>query len=198
MVDELRQMIAHARAGRADGFEQIVSAFGPRLFGFFYRATGDHHEAEDLLGELMLRMVKRIRTYDDRGRFEPWLFRIASNLVRDRIRRRQVRSVMVAMHSADGETSIEDDIPATSQPVEATMMATEDSQALWAALDQLDDMTREMVLLRHFSEMSFKEIAEIFECPLGTALARVHRGLRTLRELLTTPMSARTQNERDT
>ena len=186
MMDELRQMIAHARAGRAEGFEQIVSALGPRLYGFFVRATGNHHEAEDLLGELMLRLVKMLPSYDDRGRFEPWLFRIASNLVRDRIRRRQVRSVVVAMHSNDG-LSIEDELPSPPQPVDAALLASEDSRALWAALDRLDATTRDMVLLRHFSELSFKEIADLYECPLGTALAKVHRGLKTLREMLTEP-----------
>ena len=52
------------------------------------------------------------------------------------------------------------------------------------ALNRLDPMTRQMILLRHFGEMSFKEIAGLFECPLGTVLARVHRGLRALRELM--------------
>ena len=188
-------MVAHARAGRADGFEQIVSAFGPRLYGFFVRATGNHHEAEDLLGELLVRLVKMIRTYDDRGRFEPWLFRIASNLVRDRIRRRQVRSVVVAMHSGDGQSSIEDELPAPVNPVDTGLLAAEDSRRLHAALDRLDDTTRDMVLLRYFSEMSFKEIAELFGCPIGTTLAKVHRGLRTLREVLAT--SEETADETD-
>ncbi|MCL2701230.1 MAG: sigma-70 family RNA polymerase sigma factor [Phycisphaerae bacterium] len=195
MSDEIRQMIAQARAGRADGFEQIVSAFGPRLYGFFVRATGNHHEAEDLLGELMVRLVKTIQSYDDRGRFEPWLFRIASNLIRDNIRRRQVRSVVVAMHSSDGESSIEDELPAATEAVDAPALAAEESRRLWAALDRLDDTTREMVLLRHFSELSFQEIADLFGCPLGTALAKVHRGLRTLREMLTSPEAA-TKNDK--
>ena len=62
------------------------------------------------------------------------------------------------------------------------MRADEAARALDRALARLDETTRQMILLRHFGEMSFQEIAEFFGCPLGTALARVHRGLKALRD----------------
>ena len=51
-------------------------------------------------------------------------------------------------------------------------------------MNELDETTKEMILMRHFAEMSFRELAELYDCPVGTALARVHRGLRTLRKKL--------------
>jgi len=178
----LRATIASAQAGEARGYEALLEAYGPRLYGYFFRATGNHHDAEDLLGELTLRLVRRLSSYDDRGRFEPWLFRIAANMVRDRIRRIRAnpRPVSLTAEDESGRTLAEN-LPAQKLDADAGLVADEMSTKLQAALEKLDETTRQMILLRHFAEMTFKEIAEVFDCPLGTALARVHRGLRALR-----------------
>ena len=72
-------------------------------------------------------------------------------------------------------------LPAKTAAADAGMLAAEVSHELQQAMAKLDDTTRQMILLRHMGEVSFKELAELFDCPLGTALARVHRGLQTLR-----------------
>ena len=182
---ELRATIASAQAGSAEAYEALLEAYGSRLYGYFFRATGSHHDAEDLLGEMMLRWVARLRSYDDRGRFEPWLFRIAANMVRDRIRRLKVWPSQLSL-SADGDKSpsLGDSLADDGPAVEAGLAAAEAATALHEALAALDARTRDMLLLRHFADLSFKEIAEIFDCPLGTVLARVHRGLKALRRLM--------------
>ena len=82
---QLRDTIEKAQAGDAQAYEGLLAAYQSRLYGYFYRATSVHHDAEDLLGELVLRLVRTLPRYDHIGRFEPWLFRMAANLVRDRI-----------------------------------------------------------------------------------------------------------------
>ena len=182
---QLRALIASAQAGEGEAYRELLAAYGPRLYGYFLRATGSHHDAEDLLGELMLRLVNKLPSYDHRGRFEPWLFRIAANMVRDRIRRRKTKPSPASL-SAEGPSgaALAEQIPAGGPRADAGLLAAERSEALDAAMARLDDTTRNMILLRHFGELSFKEIAELFECPLGTALARVHRGLQALRRLM--------------
>ena len=64
------------------------------------------------------------------------------------------------------------------------MMAGEARAELQAALERLDETTRQMILLRHFGQLSFNEIAELSDAPLGTVLARVHRGLKSLRQMM--------------
>ena len=108
MVDvnsvELRRIVSEARDGNPEGFEAILSAYGARLYGYFVRATRSHHDAEDMLSDLMLKLVRVIKKYDDRGKFEPWLFRIAANMVRDRIRRLKVRPKISSLSAdQDGE-----------------------------------------------------------------------------------------------
>jgi RNA polymerase sigma-70 factor (ECF subfamily) len=183
--ERLRTLVASARTGDGEAYRALLDAYGPRLYGYFLRATARHHDAEDLLGELMLRLVSKLDRYDDRGRFEPWLFRIAANMVRDRIRRFRTSPppASLSAESDSGATRAEQ-LEAVTVDVEAGLLAEEASADLHEALGRLDVTTREMILLRHFGQMSFKEIAEVFDCPLGTALARVHRGLKSLRRTM--------------
>jgi len=182
---QLREIIASAKSGDAEGYEALLEAYGPRLYGYFLRATRSHHDAEDLLSELMLRLVRRMKSYDERGRFDQWLFRIAANMVRDRIRRIKARPSVASLTSqADQERSLSEKLAGSAERVEAGLVAAETSDRLQQALDRLDETTRQMVLLRHLGQMSFKDLAKTFQCPLGTALAKVHRGLRTLREYM--------------
>jgi RNA polymerase sigma-70 factor (ECF subfamily) len=182
---QLRATIASAQAGSAEAYQALLSAYGSRLYGYFFRATGSHHDAEDLLGELMLRLVRRLKSYDESGRFEPWLFRIAANMIRDRIRRSKTAPAPLSL-SAESESSatLADGLATNDPVVEANMVAQEASTSLEEALAKLDARTRDMLLLRHFAEMGFRQIAEIYDCPLGTVLARVHRGLKALRRLM--------------
>lgn len=181
----LSEAISRARKGDPDGYSLLLDAYGQRLYGYFYRATGRHHDAEDLLGDIALRLVKRLGDYDERGRFEPWLFRIASNLVRDRIRRKKRRPTPTSLSAGAGEDetgSLGEMLADPDQaPVDGRMLLAEQTGRLRQALDQLDPTSREMVIMRHFGQMSFREIADAMGCPLGTALAKVHRALKSLR-----------------
>lgn len=181
-TEQLRETIAQAKTGDARAYQRLLAGFGPRLYGYFYRATGRHHDAEDLLGELTLRLVRTLQTYRDQGRFEPWLFRIAANMVRDRIRRKKTRPQPASLSFEDEKgRTMADALPAAPRDVADAMLWAETSAKLETALQSLDETTRQMILLRHFGDMSFKDIAETFRCPLGTALAKVHRGLQRLR-----------------
>lgn len=181
----LAATISAARAGRQEAFQEILAAYGPRLYGYFCRATGSPHDAEDLLGELLLRLLRRLGEYDEHGRFEPWLFSIAANLVRDRIRRSKVRPVLASLEAENPSgSSLGETIGGDDAPVESGLVGQEMRQDLLAAMAKLDERSREMVLLRHFGELSFKEIANMYNCPVGTVLAKVHRALKSLRTML--------------
>ncbi|MFW6061234.1 MAG: RNA polymerase sigma factor, partial [Planctomycetota bacterium] len=62
---QLRASIQAAKDGRSQGYQALLAEYAPRLYGYFYRATGRHHDAEDLLGELAVRLVRRLEDYDD-------------------------------------------------------------------------------------------------------------------------------------
>ena len=179
---QLRSTIASARAGEAQAYATLLEIYGPRLYSYFLRATGRHHDAEDLLSEVMFRLVRRLKSYQEYGRFDQWLFRIAANVLRDRIRRIKAAPEMFSLSMTDAAgRRIDQKLAGRPSPAEARLQAAETGQQLQAALAKLDDTTRQMVLLRYLGGMSFAQLAELFECPLGTALARVHRGLQAMR-----------------
>ncbi len=188
----LADVIHQAQRGDAEAFDRLVDAYAHRITGFLYRMTGSRQDAEDLVQEVFLRLVRTIAAYQHDGRFEAWLFRIAANLARDRVRRAKRTPKFVAAKTggaaeADGadETGSLDRIEGSSEPADANMERGEQIEALHAALAMLPETEREVMMLRHFSQMSFKEISEMAGMPLGTALARAHRGLRRLREIMT-------------
>ncbi len=187
----LADLIKQAQAHDPDAFDGLIDAFGSRLHGYLYRLTGSRDEADDLLQDVFLRVVKMIGSYRHDHRFEGWLFRIATNLVRDRIRRigrgpKVIPFDARGRHEGDASakwTEASDD--ATPNP-EASMQLADDVDALQKGLSKLPEAEREVIMLRHFSELSFAEIATVMGTPLGTALARAHRGLNKLREMLDT------------
>ena len=184
-AEELRATVEAARAGTGAAFEELLAAYGPRLYAYFLRSVGNHHDAEDLLGDVALRLVRDLKRYTDQGRFDHWLFRIAANLVRDRNRRLRSRppAGVFRLDDSDGPSPA-DNLPGRSVPADGRLLADESFQAVRKALNTMDESTRQMILLRHFGELSFKDIAELCQCPIGTALAKVHRGIRTLRRLM--------------
>lgn len=193
--EQLAEVIARARRQEPTAFDVLINSYSSRLYGYFYRVTGSRHDAEDLLQEVFVRLVRMIGNYQHDGRFDGWLFRIATNLLRDRVRKSRRGRQSFVESSQMGES---DDAPLLSQRLgrgesdpSSAMQRAEDVDRLQWAIDQLPEAEREVVMLRHFSELSFREIAELMHTPLGTALARAHRGLGRLRELMEQPESSR-------
>jgi len=183
--DQLAGWVQQARRGDAAGFDALIDAYGSRLLAYLRRMTGREHEAEDLLQDVFVRVVSSIDKYTEDGRFEAWIFRIAANLVRDRARRRKRRGLPLSL-SAGEEPGAVAEPPDRRGPLPGGRAElAEQADRLNAAMDQLPDAEREVLTLRHFGGLSFKEIAEVMGTPLGTALARSHRGLGRLRELMT-------------
>ncbi len=182
----LSQAIRGAQGGDSAAYERIVEQYAGRIFGFLLRMTGSRHDAEDLLQEVFVRLVRTLGAYKHEGRFEAWLFRIAANLARDRVRRAKRAPKQVGQGFAEDASGAEvlDRIEGPIEPADTAMVRDEENDALGEALTKLSDSERETIMLRHFSQMSFKEIAKATGVPLGTALARAHRGLAHLRKML--------------
>ena len=187
----LGEVIRGAQRGEPASFDQLVDLFASRIFGFLFRITGSRDDAEDLMQEVFLRVVRMIGAYRHDDRFEAWIFRIAANLTRDRIRKasrapRQVNTAVIGGADAESAAAREtmNGLAGTTDTADARLVLEEDVDALNAALTLLSDAEREVIMLRHFAELSFKEIAELTGTPLGTALARAHRGLAKLREIM--------------
>jgi RNA polymerase sigma-70 factor (ECF subfamily) len=184
-TDQLADLIGRAQQRRPEAFDELIDAYSPRLYGYFYRCTRSPHDAEDLLQEVFVRVVRMIGDYQHDGRFEAWMFRIAANLVRDRVRRARTSRQVESGADGQGRPFLADVPDEGADAPSASLERNEQIDRLQLALGQLPELEREVLLLRHFSQLPFREIADIMGTPLGTALARAHRGLAKLRELMT-------------
>lgn len=177
-------IIKQCQKGNPQAFAKMLTLYGKRLYAYFYRATNSVDDAEDLLQELFVKLIEKIKSYQDKGQFEHWLFRIAANMVRDRYRRQAHSHLSLDQDRPNQRDTIADSLagnePAPWQPLETR----EQCDQLQTALNQLPELDRELILARHFGAMGFKDLAQEFALPLGTVLAKVHRGLKTLRRIL--------------
>ncbi len=180
------EVIRKATRLEAEAFDEIVDAYSGRLFGFFQRMLGGREEAEDLVQEVFVRIVKGIADYREEGRFEAWLFRIAGNLVRDRLRR-EPKEAATGIAEQDCAQDLELRTGRQTGGAGESLELQENVDRMQKCLAKLPSMEREVILMRHYGELSFAEIAEYTEAPLGTVLARAHRGLAKLRQWMESP-----------
>ena len=171
--DELAQIIIGCKNGDSNCFSQIVDIYASRCYGYFYRLTSNNDLSDELLSELFVKLVEKIASYKG-GSFDGWIFKIASNIFHDYLRTKQRRKKLLDFQKKQLELEI----------TEPKQSDNEQIDNLQIQLRRLDTDTRELIMLRFYSELSFKEIAAMRSEPIGTTLAKLHRGLKKLRELM--------------
>lgn len=170
---DLAQIIVGCRKGDSQCFSQLVDMYASRCYGYFYRLTGNNDISDELLSELFVKLVEKIATYKG-GSFESWLFKIATNIFHDFLRNKQRRKKLLDVRKEQLETEF----------TELKKSGGEQIDKLQIQLKRLDTDTRELIMLRFYSQLSFKEIAKMRSEPIGTTLAKLHRGLKRLREFM--------------
>jgi RNA polymerase sigma-70 factor, ECF subfamily len=171
--DDLARIINGCKNGDSQCFSQVVDMYATRCYGYFYRLTGNKDLSDELLSELFVKLVEKIGSYKG-GSFESWLFRIAANLFHDHLRGKQRRRKLLEVRQEQVEI----------QTFEPKKSDDEQVDKLQTQLGKLDPDTRELITLRFYAQLSFKEIAELRSEPIGTTLAKTHRGLKKLRQLM--------------
>jgi len=175
--DNLQDLLSRASGGEDDAWRDIVEAYSPRVFGLIRAQCGDPDLAEEITQSTFCTMASKIDSYTELGKFEQWLFRIAMNRLRDELRRRRRQAVPVETEALTG-------LAGSANPRTPREDETEQLAALRKATANLPDADRRIIHLRYYGELSFKQIAEILDQPLGTVLARQHRALKKLRDML--------------
>jgi RNA polymerase sigma-70 factor (ECF subfamily) len=174
--EALEKTLQRAANGDEAAWRRIVDAYGPRVFGLIRAQCGNVELAEEITQSAFCTIVARIGQYTELGRFESWLFRIAMNRLRDEMRRRKRQARPVEGEALVGLAGAGE--PSPDRPRE------DEVRALRAAMERLSEADRRVIHLRHFAGLSFARIAEVLGEPLGTVLARQHRALGKLRQML--------------
>ena len=171
--DDLARIVTGCKQGDAHCFSQVVDLYASRCYGYFYRLTGNNDISDELLSELFVKLVEKFGSYKG-GSFEGWLFKIASNIFHDYLRAKQRRKKLLETQKTQLESEV----------IEYKQSDDEQFERLQKQLGRLDRDTKELIMLRFYSQLSFKEIAQMRSEPIGTTLAKMHRGLKKLRVLM--------------
>ena len=175
----LEEMLRRAASGDAEAWRVLVERYTPRVYGLIRSQCGNTDLAEEITQSTFCTVAAKIGSYNELGRFEPWLFRIATNRLRDEMRRRKRHATSVEHDTLTGLAGSDADADRESSRPESAEIA-----ALRDAMQQLSASDRHVIHLRHQAGLSFKQIAEVLEQPLGTVLAREHRARKRLQALL--------------
>ncbi len=170
--------------GDQSAYGEIVEIYKDKVFQLCYRILGNRHEAEDMAQEAFIRAYVNIASFNIDLKFSTWLYRIATNLCIDRIRKKKPDYYL------DAEVSGTDGLTMYSQIASDTILPEDEvenlelQETIQREITKLPEKYRSVIVLKYIEELSLNEISEILDIPLGTVKTRIHRGREALRHQL--------------
>jgi RNA polymerase sigma-70 factor (ECF subfamily) len=177
-------LLARVKAGDEAALGTLCERYHRPLYGYLHRMLGDAAEAEDVFQETFLRVVKHLPRFEEGRRVKPWVYTIASNLVKNVYRSRHYREkTSIDQESATGEPLSRSLAALGNAPIDAAA-DRERAVAVREAIDRLTPTSRDALVLFYFQGLAYEEIAQALEVPLGTVKSRIHNALSKLAGLL--------------
>ena len=177
-----QQLVHLYMDGDTDALSTLVTRYKDRIYTSIYLLVKDKYLAEDLFQDVFIRIIDTLKggRYTDEGKFLPWALRIAHNLCVDHFRK--------IKRSPSIKTSDDRDIFEVlnfSEPsAEHRMMQNQSHDRVRRMIDMLPEDQREVIIMRHYADLSFKEIADLTKCSINTALGRMRNGLINMRKMM--------------
>jgi RNA polymerase sigma-70 factor (ECF subfamily) len=174
------ELMAETRAGSRDAFARLVDRYKDPLVNYLTRLTGRRDRSEDLAQEAFLRLFQRAESYDEQGRLQAFLYRIATNLLRSEQRRARRWRLLQPFLSDASTNGHQTGWAPAAEPV----LAREAREQVAAAVVELPLQFRVPLVLAEIEGWSYADIARQLGCREGTVKSRIHRGKRRLRQRL--------------
>jgi len=175
-----RALVAKAREGESDAREVLAQRVGDSAYVFALQMTRSPEDARDIAQDSVLRFFGHLDRFDMDRPVEPWLFGIVRNQVRDTARLERVRrheSLDTWLEQGGPEPAATDDPVATAERHELR-------QRVWRAISELGGPHREILVLRDYHGLAYRELADVLSIPTGTVMSRLHSARRRLRQIL--------------
>ena len=168
--------------GNQKAFEVLLTRHKEKIYTSIYLFVKDHELAEDIFQEVFIKIIDTLRKgkYNHEGKFLQWAMRISYNLCVDYFRRSKRRTKVSPSETFD----IFDVLEVKDDNMETTMIKTQTYNRVRQLVDMLPPEQREVVILRHYADMSFKEIAALTRVSINTALGRMRYALINIRKLV--------------
>jgi RNA polymerase sigma-70 factor (ECF subfamily) len=176
------ELIHQFRDGDLNALEALVIRHKDKLYTSILFLVKDKYLAEDIFQDVLIKVIDTIRggRYTEEGKFLPWAMRIAHNLCVDHFRK--VKRTPAIKTSDDRD--IFEVINFTEEGADTKMMKRQSHDRVRQMLDLLPEDQKEVIILRHYADLSFKEIASLTNCSINTALGRMRYGLINLRKMM--------------
>jgi RNA polymerase sigma-70 factor (ECF subfamily) len=180
LIDEYA-VIKRCKRGSRDAFEMIVERYKRDAYFIALGLVGNSEDAMDLSQEAFFRAYYNIKRLNSERKFFPWFYQILRNLCFSHLRKRKLRQTE-SIDNVD-EANCAGEAGDWFDPA-AVAERNENKDRVWKALGKLDDKHREVILLRHFQELSYEEMAERLFCNQGTVTSRLYYARKKLKEIL--------------
>ncbi|AKG05487.1 MULTISPECIES: RNA polymerase sigma factor SigW [Salimicrobium] len=180
----IAERIKEVKKGNVQAFEDVVSFYQNKVYFVCFRMIGNSQEAEDLAQEAFIRAYTNIESFDEKRKFSTWLYRIATNLTIDRIRKKKPDYHLDADIKGTDGLSMHDQLATDEALPEEQVENLELRGYIQREITALPPIYRSVIVLRFLEELSLQEIAEVLDMPVGTVKTRIHRGREILRKKL--------------
>ncbi len=177
-----RELINEYLEGNDKSFEILLNRHKEKIYTSIYLFVKDRSKAEDIFQDVFIKIIDTLRKgkYNHEGKFLQWAMRISYNMCVDNFRRSKRRTKVSATETFD----IFDVLESGDDNMETTIMKSQMHEKLRYLVDQLPEEQREVVILRHYADMSFKEISQLTRVSINTALGRMRYALINMRKMV--------------
>lgn len=189
MPDTSRDLekIESCQLGNTEAFSYLVDKYKNMVYQLALRMSGNYHDSEDIAQEAFLRAYRSLHHYNPSYSFSSWLYKITLNIIRDRIRKKEL-SFQYHSRERDDDEDVDDSLSSLSDESavnpENWQIWRERQQELQSAISALSLSHREMIVLRHIQNLSYHEISGILNIPMNSVKVRLHRARAQLKEIL--------------
>lgn len=181
---EQEQLVAACIKGDPKAYEKLIHCFQTKIYSLAMRMLGDPDDAADVTQETFIRVFRTLNKYRGDATLATWIYRITANLCLDWLRQRKRKALSSDSPLSWGHETVKRQIEDNSPGPEEQVATAELRREIQAALNKLEDHHRLAIILRDVQGLSYDEIAEVLQCPLGTIKSRINRGRQQLKQLL--------------
>jgi RNA polymerase sigma-70 factor (ECF subfamily) len=180
---EDKKLIKQCKKGSRSAFNELVLQYQDQVVNFAYSMLSDREDAYDAAQEVFIKVYKNIGSFEEKSSFNTWLYKICSNVCKDILRKRRVRSNVISIDTGDYDDEaldIEDD----RYTPEGALEQSEAQKRVRAAMSVIKDEYREIITYCDIQQKSYEETAAILQCPVGTVKSRLNRARMALKRRL--------------
>ncbi|NWJ50706.1 MAG: sigma-70 family RNA polymerase sigma factor [Bacteroidetes bacterium] len=179
-----QELINRYLSGDHLSLEELVDRHKNRVYAYILMVVKDRHLADDIFQETFIKVINTLRsgTYKEEGKFIQWVMRIAHNLVIDYFRK--LNRIPIVDHQTVDNEDVFENLRLVDDSVEEKMILEQVYEDVRKLINFLPPEQKEVLLMRHYSDMSFKDIAELTDVSINTALGRMRYALINLRKMI--------------